>query len=80
MIIVPDNQAFLILKPGKQSLNLSPALITYHFNITSVKELLVKFTLVVGLITNQLIRGILSKTAVHRIFKKRFLMGRSCCL
>jgi hypothetical protein len=48
-----------------------------HFNTTIFKELIVQFVAVVGLITNQLIRGILSKATVYRILDKLYLVGRS---
>jgi hypothetical protein len=48
-----------------------------HFNTTIIKELIIKFIAVVRLITNQLIRGILSKATVYRILDKFYLVGRS---
>jgi hypothetical protein len=48
-----------------------------HFNTAVIKQLLVKFIAIIGLVANQLIRGILGKTAVYRIFDKPYLVGRS---
>ena len=48
-----------------------------HFDTSILKESIVKWIAVVRLITNQLIRGILSKAAVYRILDKRYFVGRS---
>jgi len=48
-----------------------------HFNTTIFKELIIQFIAVVGLITNQLIRGILCKATVDGILYKLYFMGRS---
>jgi hypothetical protein len=48
-----------------------------HFDTAMLKESIVKWIAVVRLITNQLIRGILSKAVVYRILDKIYLVGRS---
>ena len=48
-----------------------------HFDTSILKESIVKWIAVVRFITNQLIRGILSKAAVYRILDKLYLVGRS---
>jgi hypothetical protein len=48
-----------------------------HFDTSIIKESIVKWIAVVRLITNQLVRGILSKAAVYRILDKFYLVGRS---
>jgi hypothetical protein len=48
-----------------------------HFDTSILKESIVKWIAVVRFITNQLIRGILSKASVYRILDKLYLVGRS---
>ncbi len=48
-----------------------------HFNTTIVKELVIKFIAVVGLVANQLVGCILGKTGVYGILNKLYLVGRS---
>ena len=48
-----------------------------HFNTAFIKQLLIKFVAIIGLVANQLIRGILGKAAVYSIFDKLYLVGRS---
>ena len=48
-----------------------------HLNTALIQKLIVKLIAIVSLITNQLIRRILSKAAVYRGLDKLYLMGRS---
>ena len=48
-----------------------------HFNVSLIKQSLVKSITVIGLIANDLIRSILSKATVDGGFNKFYLMGRS---
>ena len=50
---------------------------SYHFNVTIIKQTLVKFITVIGFVAYEFIRGIFSKTTVYGCFNKFHFMGRS---
>jgi hypothetical protein len=96
MVLIANNQASEVLKPGEQPFDLPSTLITTklptvlspvptplpavggnQIYAALIQKALIKPIAVVGLITNEAIRSILSKTAVKGCLHQLYFMGRS---